>query len=362
MRLEKPLSWPHGKRKLRGNMAVIAHNPWRRIGLRAIILATLGALVLAAAARADTSASEVPVVEASPPTSETVLSGPTPTPTPEAVLSGAGGEATPPASETVQSGPAPTPPASETVPSGPTPTPPASETAQSGPTPAPAPVAPETVLSVPSQATAPETLLSGTSVGKVQETVPVGGAADAQGNSLLAVPTAGGPSEPPGGLGVAAVGPPEIPTASSAGPPSVGGITPMSVVQRDRQFNCELLGEHSASSCSAGWLSAQRVVAEAPMGLTTTAASVAAAAGSPPPGSHGGGGSGSPPVSPAPGPAPAPSGASGSATGSSGIALSGFLTLAGLLLLGAPRAMRRLRLSCQPWRTACFVLIPERPG
>ena len=25
-------------------------------------------------------------------------------------------------------------------------------------------------------------------------------------------------------------------------------------------------------------------------------------------------------------------------------------------------ALRRLRLSCQPWRTACFVLIPERPG
>jgi hypothetical protein len=330
-------------------MAVIVHNPWRRIGLRAIVLATLGALVLAAAARADASAgpaSEAPVVEASPPASETVLSGPTPTPTPEAVLSGAGGEATPPASETVQSGPIPTPPASET--------------AQSGPTPVPA--APETVLSVPSQATAPETVLSGTSVGKVQETVPVGGTADAQGNTLLAVPTAGGPGEPPGGLAVAAVGPPEIPTASSAGPPSVGGLTPMSVVQRDRQFNCELLGEHSASSCSAGWLSAQRVVAEAPMGLTATAASVAAAAGSPPPGSHGGGGSGSPPVNPAPGPAPAPSGASGSATGSSGIALSGFLTLAGLLLLGAPRAMRRLRLSCQPWRTACFVLIPERPG
>jgi hypothetical protein len=46
----------------------------------------------------------------------------------------------------------------------------------------------------------------------------------------------------------------------------------------------------------------------------------------------------------------------------SGTALSIFLTLAGLLLMAAPRAMRRLRLSCQPWLTACFVLIPERPG
>jgi hypothetical protein len=48
--------------------------------------------------------------------------------------------------------------------------------------------------------------------------------------------------------------------------------------------------------------------------------------------------------------------------GGSGMGLSTFLTLAGLLLLGAPRAMRRLRLSCEPWLTACFVLIPERPG
>jgi len=40
----------------------------------------------------------------------------------------------------------------------------------------------------------------------------------------------------------------------------------------------------------------------------------------------------------------------------------GFLTLIGLLLLAAPRAMRRLRLSCEPWLTAFFVLIPERPG
>jgi len=65
-----------------------------------------------------------------------------------------------------------------------------------------------------------------------------------------------------------------------------------------------------------------------------------------------------------PGPGPAPGGASGSApaAGGSGLAHSGFLTLAGLLLLAAPRAMRRLRLSSRPWLTACFVLIPERPG
>ena len=42
--------------------------------------------------------------------------------------------------------------------------------------------------------------------------------------------------------------------------------------------------------------------------------------------------------------------------------LSGFLIFAGLLLLAAPRVLRRLRLACQPWLTAFFVLIPERPG
>ena len=64
-----------------------------------------------------------------------------------------------------------------------------------------------------------------------------------------------------------------------------------------------------------------------------------------------------------PPPGPAPSGASGgSAMGGSGLAFSAFLTLAGLLLLAAPRAMCRLRLSNRPLLTAFFVLIPERPG
>ena len=64
-------------------------------------------------------------------------------------------------------------------------------------------------------------------------------------------------------------------------------------------------------------------------------------------------------------PGPQPGGSSGGASaggGGGGLATSGFFSLAGLLLLAAPRAMRRLRLLCQPWRTACFALIPERPG
>jgi nicotinate-nucleotide--dimethylbenzimidazole phosphoribosyltransferase len=67
-----------------------------------------------------------------------------------------------------------------------------------------------------------------------------------------------------------------------------------------------------------------------------------------------------PPINPAP--SPAPSGASGAAAGGSGIAPVGFFNLSGLLRMGAPRAMRRLRLSFRPRTTACFALIPERPG
>jgi len=115
-------------------------------------------------------------------------------------------------------------------------------------------------------------------------------------------------------------------------------------------------------NCTADLLrtQAEGFLAEAPNGLAAAAASLAVAVDTRG-GGHGGGSAvANPPVSP--GPSPAPSGASGAAAGGSGLALSGFLTLAGLLLLGAPRAMRRLRLSCEPWLTACFVLIPERPG
>ncbi len=97
------------------------------------------------------------------------------------------------------------------------------------------------------------------------------------------------------------------------------------------------------------------------MSFAAATASLAegAADGSPVRGAHGGSAVGGDPASP---PGSGPGGSSGSGSGASGLALAGFLTLAGLLLSGAPRAMRRLRLSCQPWLTAYFVLVPERPG
>jgi hypothetical protein len=174
---------------------------------------------------------------------------------------------------------------------------------------------------------------------------------------------------PNGASGEAA---PEVPStpivsltrASTTGPASVGVAGGISAAHRAGDLTCEFpyLGGRMTDSCAAGWLSTQRFLSASPLDSATAAASLAAApSGAPAGGGHDGSAVGSPPVSPAPG--PAPSGASGgSAVGASGLALSGFLTLAGLLLLGAPRAMRRLRLSCQPWLTACFVLIPERPG
>ena len=360
-------------------MVGIVHNPWRRIGLRAVILAVLGALFLAGSAQA-AEAGETATVSGVPvPSAETVLSGTTPVPAPETVLSGT----TPvPAPETVLSAPGPetgaplqaTPPTSAPVLPSPSPevashTPaPAPEVAsapepvQSTPAPEPVPTPGTGLASGPEKT--PETVLDGSAAGKDQETLLSATVPGAQGNALVISPAGGGSPPPPGAPPPAAVGLPEVPSASSAGPPSVGVSTPMTAAQRDRQFDCDFssLGEHATRSCSSGGLGAQRLLSQSPMASVASVASVAASAGSPPNGGHGGSGVGSPPVNPAPGPTPAPSGASGSAAGSSGIALSGFLTLAGLLLLGAPRAMRRLRLSCQPWRTACFVLIPERPG
>lgn len=156
------------------------------------------------------------------------------------------------------------------------------------------------------------------------------------------------------------------------GPPPGGGPTApahagMMPVQRAGGFSCEFsqLSGQLTDNCTVGWLGASRFVAtsDTPSGLVTAASSLVAAtiAGSPSEGGHGGIAFSSPPVGPAPS-SPSPGGAAGASTGGSGVApLSTFLTLAGLLLLGAPRVLRRLRLSCEPWLAGCFVLVPERP-
>jgi hypothetical protein len=177
----------------------------------------------------------------------------------------------------------------------------------------------------------------------------------------------------------------EAPTASAAGlpviamiagtelegPPPGGGPTApahagMTPVERAGGFSCELsqLSGQLTDNCTVGWLGTSRFAAAvAPSGLVTAASSLVAAtiSGTPSEGGHGGIAISSPPVGPPPS-SPSPGGAAGAATGGSGVApLSTFLTLAGLLLLGAPRVLRRLRLSCEPWLAGCFVLVPERP-
>jgi hypothetical protein len=135
----------------------------------------------------------------------------------------------------------------------------------------------------------------------------------------------------------------------------------LSAAQRAEDLSCQLSGLSGSATgdCTARWSGTE--------GLASASATFVAGAtpmtgsGAPPTGGYGGSTGGTRTVVPPPG--PAPSGAfGGSAAGGSGIALSGFFTLAGLLLMAAPLAMRRLRLSCRPWLTAFFVLIPERPG
>jgi hypothetical protein len=161
------------------------------------------------------------------------------------------------------------------------------------------------------------------------------------------------------------VGGPAKPSATSvAGRSSAGAPVGVTAARRAGNLSCELsaLGGRMTDNCSAGWSGTQRLLSASRTGSAAAAASFAAATrGAPTGADHDRSAVGRPPVSPTPG--PAPGGASGaSAIGGSALGLSGFLTLLGLLLLGAPRAMRRLRLSCEPWLTACFVLIPERPG
>ena len=122
------------------------------------------------------------------------------------------------------------------------------------------------------------------------------------------------------------------------------------------------LGGFTGSSCGAAWLGSQMLLSSSPGELADVAVGSEATttADAPDVGDHGGATADYHPAGQAPG--PGPGGASGGSAVGGSAGCSSCLTLAGLLRLGGPRAMRRLRLSCEPWLTACFVLIPERPG
>jgi hypothetical protein len=158
-------------------------------------------------------------------------------------------------------------------------------------------------------------------------------------------------------------GPGETPTASTV-PAALGDAsTRLTAAQRADELSCQLSGlaGPATDNCTASWLSNQPLLRTSPGDLVIAAPNRASAPVGD--GSDGSGGSFGGTRSFIPPPGPAPSGAvGGSAAGGSGVGLSGFFTLAGQLRLAGPRAMRRLRLSSQPWLTAFFVLIPERPG
>jgi hypothetical protein len=190
-------------------------------------------------------------------------------------------------------------------------------------------------------------------------------------STLLAASTAAGAAHP--GLSPAEV---VVPATGAAVPVNVAEVSEQAPGRHSARagvagrggasgFGCELtgLGASNADNCTAGLLAITREPAAAATGAIVTAVSslVVDSTASAPPGGHGGSALGGQPLTPAP--APAPGGASGAATGGGAPAggVSVFLTLAGLLLLGAPRAMRRLGLSFEPWLAGCFVLIPEHP-
>jgi outer membrane biosynthesis protein TonB len=347
-------------------MLGITEHPLKRIvyGVNAVILVLLCTLVLAASAHAE-SGSEGPLAGQSSEQSAPVGSG-----AEEAAAT------TPPPAEEKKAEAAPTTPVVVETPEVPVTVPAVVETPEPAPTVPVVVETPEAKTTAPVAGETPDAKTTGTGGEEGLE-----GAQTPRAGSAVSLST---PSATQDGLVHAEVVQ-EVPTAvlvttpESSGlgglgagiPPTSGpgGRAPrppaaMTAARRVAEMSCALsaLDGRSTDSCTAGLLGTQRVLSDTSTSFADAPLSLAAVAGPPAGGGHGGGTpGGSTPVSPGPGPAPGGA-AGGSAAGTSGLALAGFLTLAGLLLLGAPRAMRRLRLSCEPWLTACFVLIPERPG
>ena len=156
----------------------------------------------------------------------------------------------------------------------------------------------------------------------------------------------------------------EVAERAQTSPKARGAVATMGMEDADYSCGLSSLGGDMTNSCTAGWLTSSRDPASAPTVAAVAEVSSlvpAAPRGNwPSDGGRGGPSSADPPATPSPG--SAPSGASGAvAGGASGSGVSIFLTLAGLLLLGAPRVLRRLWLSFEPWLAGCLVLIPEHP-
>jgi hypothetical protein len=221
---------------------------------------------------------------------------------------------------------------------------------------------------------------------------PTAPEAPAPGKGEAPTHTAGAEHERPGEPSVLASSPPAAPGGgSSAGPedPAATGptgteivdlsgaatliqpATPLSpdrarVQQRVEQRSCQLslLGAPASAVCAAGWASGPTRTAGARLAVADQIEDVLVAAAVVRNGSGGEDTGGTRPSDPVPGPSPGGAAGVGVAAAGAGGAVGavGLLTLIALALLATPRVLRRLRLSCRPYRTAFFVLIPERPG
>lgn len=335
--------------------------------LRLVLLGLLAALVLASSAAADSGETvEAPAVteeQAAPPPEETqALAEPAPE----------GGETvTPPVEETVvEVPPAPVeetiqvtlpPPAEETLP------PPVEEVTQV------IPGVEEAVEQPIKQVTEAVQQQVGGATGS--EEANKGTTTPSSPAVVLAPNTEALPGEVAGTAAGSTSTNSMIPPAVEAAGPSDPGEPPATAGARgatshDGGLDCPLsgLGAALSQSCASGWLGASSLAPSVTAVIDGTSSSIVGAvvAASAATGNDGDSGSpaiGNRPVAPAPGGSAPSGGAGGVGVGSAGgLGLSAFLTIAGRLLLAAPHAMRRLRLSCLPWRTAFFVLIPERPG
>jgi len=356
-----------------------------RFGLRALLSALLASLLLgfaAAAARADVQTGPwTPETQETGGQTETPVTGQE-TPTGTEQVAGSG--------EAPSEAPTPPPEAPAEVVEAPTEAPP-TETQQAPPTEpvvseTPAPVEPSPTpvgtlpdggeAPVPQTSERPEEQVSG----KASEETAAGGGSATRPSSdppasstdvrFAVLETPSGSADPAVGSSASADQVAMVSAQQETAQAGTSRRAALAIASRQAgRFSCELsaLGGNKTDNCTAGWLtsSPSALVATPTSAAVAAVSSLVAVATVDMDSSTGGGHSGGfatsgSPLSSAPG--PAPSGASGGAGASaSGAGVSIFLTLAGLLLLGAPRAMRRLRLSFEPWLAGCFVLIPERP-
>jgi outer membrane biosynthesis protein TonB len=326
--------------------------------LRLLLLGLLAALVLASSAYADQGeTAEAPAVaeeQAAPPPEETQAPA---EPTPE------GGEAVaPPVEETVVE--VPPAPVEETIQV--TLPPPVEEVTQviAG--------VEEAVEQPIKQVTEAVQQQVGGSAGS--EETSKGSTTSSSSTGLLASNTEALPGEVAGTAAGSTSTNSMAPLAVEASGPSDPGEPPAAAGTRGSErsgLGCQVsvLGNSLSQGCAAGWLGASNLAPSVTAAIEDSSTSIVGAVVAASAATGNGGDNDSPaignrPVTPAPGgSAPSGSGAGAVGVGSAGgLGLSAFLTIAGLLLLAAPHAMRRLRLSCLPWRTSFFVLIPERPG